>query len=238
MKKQQNNTVPKPVPWPVRFFAHRGVLKENTVESFAKAAGVGIPGVEMDIWALGNELKIGHGKYTAKKAGAPLLRNVLDAIAERAVLWRPVVNIELKSRGTAELLLTLLNQYRDDRKWRFTDFIISAFIENEKSQEETELIHEMEYLSKNADIPLAVLTRFSGNIQRHLELAKNLRACSIHLKLREINRSYVDRVHRNNCTVYVWTVKKRNDLVKLAGTGVDGVFIDSVDSILGYTFSE
>jgi len=144
----------------------------------------------------------------------PLLREVLDAVDRRAL-----VNIELKGRGTAEPVLALLKEYTVHRGWMPSDFLLSSFNRTEMRQ------------ARGGGFPIGILFARSARIFR--PLARALGAWSIHVPLGHVTPGLVARVHKDDRKVYVFTVNTREDMERLEKMGVDGIFTDYPNLMLG-----
>ena len=125
-------------------FGHRGVrghAPENTLKSMQLAIDLGLAWVELDVHAVEHRLVVihderlerttnGSGKLRRRSlsyirsldAGdgerIPFLEEVLDLIDRRLK-----INIELKSRGSAELTARALRRYVAKYGWQWDDFM-------------------------------------------------------------------------------------------------------------------
>jgi len=175
------------------------------------------------------ELKVGHDRKHALRRVAPTLAQALSAIARtarRVGVKRPVVNVELKERGTARMVLRVL---RDAARqgWRTTDFIVSAFTRVKTDPERRQnLPAELAIVAAESRLPLAVLVRSASGIDRHIAQARTLRACSLHLKRTDLTSRYVARAHAAGLTVYAWTARSQRQAARVSATGADGYFAD------------
>lgn len=222
-------------------FAHRGASgfePENTLLAVEKAISMGAPWVEIDVFAVENELVVihddrletttnGKGFVTQKSltylrsldAGKgqkiPLLREVFDLVDGRVG-----VNVELKGPETAHPVIKLINEYKglpglDDGR-----ILISSFNRREL----------MNVRSLNPGIPVGVLVR--GIPRDDAGFAEDLGAVSIHAGLSFVHRAFVDDAHRRGLKVFVYTVNHRDDLKRMQAMGVDGVFTNYPDLVL------
>ena len=130
---------------------HRGASgyePENTLRSFEKALELGCSWIELDVHVVGDQLVVIHDDDLSRttdgfglvstssfnylrslNAGkgeqVPTLQEVLDLVGQRCR-----VNIELKGRGTAKLLSTLLRKRSSKRD----QFLVSSFDHTELVQ--------------------------------------------------------------------------------------------------------
>jgi glycerophosphoryl diester phosphodiesterase len=224
---------PRPSPWPVPWFAHQGYWKslaeKSTRTAFRRAAAVGVPGIELDVRVVDGALMVGHDRAHATRANAPSLEQVLALVAQEAQRRghpRPVINVELKERRTAALVLSVLDRAIAKRGWKPTDFIVSAFTRRETAQEKHNLLGELRHVAVHSSLPLGIVVRYARNVKSHIAQAGRLRACSIHPKRTEATPAYVDSCHRAGFTVYPWTARSDGQIARLTEAGVDGYFVD------------
>ena len=130
------------------YFGHRGARghePENTLLSFKKALDSGLKWIELDVYAVGNELVVIHDsrlERTTDGAGRvqsssleylrsldagkgekiPYLREVLDLLAAKAG-----INIELKGVDTAKPVTLLIEKYISEFGWQPEQFMVSSF---------------------------------------------------------------------------------------------------------------
>ncbi|MEM6614863.1 MAG: glycerophosphodiester phosphodiesterase family protein, partial [Cyanobacteria bacterium P01_C01_bin.72] len=133
---------------------HRGAMghePENTLLSIRKAIALGADGIEVDVYNLEGHLIVIHDRDLSRTTNGkgyldhssfayvrsldagkgeqvPTLAEVL-ATVNRQVL----INIELKGRNTARLLVELIQAYYD-QGWQYSDFVVSSFDHEQLNQ--------------------------------------------------------------------------------------------------------
>lgn len=220
------------------FFAHRGASgyePENTLRSFCRALDMGASWVEADVFAVEGELVVIHDEHLERttdgrgmvtdcslaclrrlKAGdgerIPLLREVLEVIAGRAG-----INIELKGGGTADLTVTLVEEFVKAGRMSADDFLISSF--------DRCLLHRFRRLLPSVRIGLL----YRGYPRFYPRHARELGAYSLHVPQSVLTRRLVAEAHDRGLKVFVYTVNSKEDVIRLATMGVDGIFTDYPD---------
>ena len=198
---------------------------------------MGAGGVEIDVHCLDGEIIVIHDsrlnrttngfgplrRHTlaqvrqldaGKGERVPLLREVLDAVDRQAL-----VNIELKGRGTAGPVLELLRYYTVHRGWMPTDFLISSFHRSELRK------------ARGGGFPIGIL--FARSARGFRPLARALGAWSIHVPAAQVTPGLVTRAHADDRKVLVFTVNSRDEMERLEKMGVDGIFTDYPNLMLG-----
>lgn len=223
-------------------FAHRGAsgrAPENTLMAVEKALALGADGIEIDVYAVEDELVVihdprlerttnGRGRVMASSlaylrsldAGQgqriPFLREVLDLVDRRAA-----VNVELKGPGTAGPAAALVQRYVKERGWHCEDVILSSFSRRELAVARDEAPR----------IPRGLLTRSPLLPAKRFQAEMNL--FSIHIRLDRVSRRFTDAAHRRGLKVFVYTVNREEDFRAVEDMGVDGVFTDFPMSVKG-----
>ena len=132
---------------------------------------------------------------------------------------RAGLNIELKSSGTAEPVMKLIDKYIQNQKWTLSQFRISSF-----NHPELKKIREM-----NSDIKIGILMY---GIPLDLDqIIHILKPDSIHIGIEFINREIVELIHSKNLKVFVYTVNHPEDVKWMLDLQVDGVFTDYPDRV-------
>jgi len=214
-------------------FGHRGARghePENTLLSIRRALELGANAIEVDVQCVDGELIIlhdatlnrttnGRGRVARKTFAAlrkldagkgeriPTLAEVFECVNRRAL-----INIELKGRRTARPVAALIECYIQERGWTYDDFLVSSFHRKE--------LREL----AGGRIPLGIL--FTRRARGFAKLARELGAIAIHPPLRFTNEKLIQKAHTLGLRVFVYTVNAAQDIARLRGWGVDGVFTD------------
>ena len=222
-------------------FAHRGASgyePENTIRSFSRALALGATWIECDIRVVQGELVIFHDRTVGRLTGAsgkvseldlatlrslkvqgtepiPLLSELVELVRDRANL-----QLELKGSGTGEptarYLTTLL-----EKGWRPESFLVSSFDHE-----------ELVACKKIApSIPIGIL--LYGYPINTPEIARAIGAYSVHLNLEMTTLKRVNTLHQAGYKVFVYTVNEPSDIQAMRAIGVDGVFSDFPDRVIG-----
>lgn len=222
-------------------FAHRGASgfePENTLLAIEKAIWLGAPWIEIDVFAVEDELVVIHddrletttnGTGYVTQQSLAYLRSLDAGKGQRIPLLREVfnladgrvgVNVELKGPETAEPVVKLIDEYKWLPGLDYGQILVSSFNRRELTR----------VRSLNPDIPLGALVR--GMPLDDAEFAEDLGAVSIHASLSSVHRAFVDDAHRRGLKVFVYTVNHRDDLKRMRAMGVDGVFTNYPDLAL------
>jgi len=211
----------------------RGLEPENTLRSIRKALVLGADGVEIDVYAVKNQLVVihdetlerttnGSGRVEAQSfeylrsldAGKgekiPTLREVLDTVDRRAF-----VNIELKGRQTAGLASGLIGEYVAAHAWKDADFLVSSF--------------DLDELGKLKNSGIRLGTLFTEPPENYAGIAKYLGAYSVHIAVESANEDFITDAHRHGLKVFVYTVNSIDGIRRMRDIGADGVFTDYPD---------
>ena len=154
---------------------------------------------------------------TREAARKPLLTEVLDVVNRRAR-----VNIELKGEGTASAVAELINKYVTEKGWTNGDFFVSSFNHHE--------LQRFKQLQPNVEIGALI----TGMPLDYAKFAEDMGAASVNPSIEFIDKAYVDDAHARGLKVYVFTVDEIDDFELLRGLGVDGVFSNHPDLLLGH----
>lgn len=214
-------------------FAHRGVsghFPENTLQAIQAALDCGADGIEIDVYALEDELVVIHDRelnrttngtgvledYSLPEllqldAGAgekiPILWQVLELVQNRCVL-----NIELKGHDTAALLVKLLHKARSELGTDWSTLLISSFHHPLLQQLKT-LAPELAIGALTASIPL-----------NYCAFATEIGAVSVNCDRAFIDEKMVQDAKQRGLKVYVYTVNNEREARRLQQMGVDGIF--------------
>jgi len=226
------------VPFPVHnllCFAHRGASghePENTLRAIEKAIMLGAPWVEVDVYAVEQELVVIHDERLERTTNGsglvteqslsylrsldagkgeriPLLREVFDLVSGRAG-----VNVELKGRDTAVLVTSLIDVYVNSRAWSYERVIVSSFDHDE--------LRRVRDLQPRIRIG-ALISRLP---QDGAGFAEAMGAYSVHVKMKVVTGEFVEDAHQRGLKVFVFTVNSPEDIGRMRALGVDGVFTD------------
>lgn len=228
--------------------AHRGAsgyAPENTMASFELCLALGAVSIEFDVQQTRDgRLVIIHDYDLKRVAGAkrrvgsldyselakydvgswkdpkyrgqsvPRLEELLELAAGKAELQLEIKNPERPYPGIEERVVNLL---RGRPGWR-DKVCISSFN------------HETLFLVRalDKDIRLGYLV---GTTRRPTALreARELRCESIHISMRQVDRAWVDAVHKAGRKLLVYTVNEPKDYERMGGLGVDAVFTNFPD---------
>lgn len=219
---------------------HRGACghePENTLRSVRRALELGADGIEIDVYYVDGELVVIHdatlerttngtGDLARKTFAAlrsldaglgeriPTLREVFETVNRRAF-----INIELKGRRTAGPVTALIEEFVTTRGWRYEDFLVSSF-----NRRELRAVGD-------ARIPIGLLlTRPS---QLYALSARRVRASTVNPAARYVTARFVADAHRRGLRVFAYTVNEPAEIERLRGLGVDGVFTDFPERVVG-----
>jgi len=227
--------------------AHRGASghePENTLRSIQRALEIGARFIEIDVHFVDGEILVIHDHRlnrttdgtgvlaektfsyirslnAGKGERIPTLKEVLDLVARRAV-----INVELKGASTAIPVVSLIETYIDMFKWTYSDFLISSFDHHQ--------LRKVAYLQPQ--LPIGALIRSIP--LEYSRLAQEIGAFSVHPHLSCVTPEFIDDAHSRGLKVYVYTVDELEDIERLRLLGVDGVFTNYPERVLGYDGSD
>ena len=217
---------------------HRGAkghLPENTLPSFEHAINVGCDWVELDVYHVDGELLVIHDKSVGRTTNGkgliselsfdeiraldaggghpvPTLQEVINLVDRRCR-----INIELKGPATAKPVSDLLSRYCL-AEWTHRDFLLSSF-----NHGELEL----------ADPAFPRGALFARLLPDLWDRAERLGAWSVNFDKAFVSRSLVEDAHSRGYKVLVYTVNSESDILKMIDYGVDGLFSDYPDRVVG-----
>jgi glycerophosphoryl diester phosphodiesterase len=218
---------------PVVRVGHRGaplVAHENTLESIAAAAELGVDLVELDVIELsGGALVLGHS-LAERHPEAPTLDEALALVAERGI----GVQLDVKRHGYEARLVEAVRRHSLlDRCFASTTSrrTLRALREADPALPRALTYpHDRLGLTNRgfarplADAGLAALRRALP-----LRLPRWLRqvgAAAATLNWTVVSRGVVERCHALDVAVYVWTVNEAGVLEELDALGADGIITD------------
>lgn len=199
---------------------------------------MGCPWIELDVHQVEGELIVIHDDNLArttngrgKVAGQtlPYLRSLdagggqqIPTLAEVISLvdHRAGINIELKGEHTANPVVNLLHRFQD-RGWDLVEFLISSFNHVDLAQ-----VTQLEPRLRTGAL-------FGRDAEDCIAKAIELRAFSLNLGLPMVDRELTKRIHDAGLRVYVYTVNNTADIQRMMADGVDGVFTNYPDRVLG-----
>ena len=238
---------PRPI-----IFAHRGDVAhapENTIPAFQQALQNGADGIELDVKlsADGHVIvihdstvdrttdgkgrvesltleairKLDAGKWFNEKFAdtkVPLLEEVFEVVGKDKM-----INIELKSHDTSHdglmiKVCELIKRHNNQSQILFSSFFPSTLkIAAQTLPEVPRGLLAMRGV-------LGLWTRSFGFMFGDYQ--------ALHPHISSVSREQVQRVHRLKRRVHVWTVNTADEISRLKGWGVDGVFSDDPQVIL------
>lgn len=212
---------------------HRGARRyapENTMAAFDLALEHGTDGFEFDIRCTSNDQTIichdprlnglSVRRHTFKQLEAscksaeylhPGLEDVLRRYSKSAFL-----DIEVKVRGMAALIVKMLKRYPPRRGYFISSFLPGALRE----------LHELD-----ESLVLGVLAENQLQLRRWARLP--VRYVAPNYKL--LSRQLIKEVHAAHKLVVTWTVNEQKQMLRAAELGVDGIISDDT-KLLRATF--
>lgn len=209
--------------------AHRGAMghaPENTLAAVRKALALGAPCVEVDVYRVDGRLLVFHddrlerttnGSGYLADHGFAALRSLdagagepiptLDEVC-RLVQGRACLNVELKGPDTAAAVAALVA----DLDWQPRRILVSSFDHRQLAR----------FKALAPDVPIGALT--CSLPLDDARFAQALGADSVHPARECVDRRLVDDAHGRGLRVYVHSADHPDDIARLHGLGVDGVF--------------
>lgn len=219
---------------------HRGAAgraPENTISSFRYAWQSGVRAVELDVQRVDDELVVLHDDTVDRTTDAagklcdfslsalrelnagnneaiPLLREVLAAAPDSSV-----VNVELKGRNTADLVVDEI------ARWPDLTFVVSSFDHRE--------LAEFDALASLTNSPTAVapLFHYWRSVLKRAERFR-VRGASVNLSNAIATPDHVEQLIDAGWDIWVYTVNDVERAEQLRSWGVRGVFSDIPDALL------
>ena len=227
---------PTPKPWPIPFFAHRGGTanpkNENTLAAFGNALDEGSPGIELDVHCIKGQIKVTHYQHIARRKGVPVLEEVLDFIDKKCnelKRERPVINIDIKGKGTGKRVAAIIKKNVTKKKWNYTDFIVTAFTRKNIKGARDRFLELKRLRNKDGKIAIGIIgTR--NTLKPYLRFIKEANACSLHTKWKKgkFTSGFVNDAHSQGLTVYPWNVNTVEQIEDAFAKGADGVITDYI----------
>lgn len=223
-------------------FGHRGARghePENTLRSVRRALELGSHGIEVDVHFADGQLVVIHDETldrTTNGSGPvakclfahlrsldaglgeriPTLAEVFDTIQRQAL-----VNVELKGDHTAAPVVALIDNYVRQHGWVYEDFLLSSF-DHEQIRQVKRLRPEIRTGALIHKVPTGLA-----------EFAERLGAWSVNPSRRCVTRRLVADAHQRQLKVFVFTVNAPREIARMARLGVDGVFSDYPERVVG-----
>ena len=216
----------------------KGYEPENTLVSFEKAVQMGADGIELDVHlsidghlivihdetidrtsngkGVVNQLTLDELKsFTInEKYTIPTLEEVLDLVDQRCF-----VNIELKNQDTAEKVVQLIEHSISDKKWNYTNFLVSSFDWN--------ALQQVRFLNEN--IRIGVLTE--TDLDLAISFARFLKAEALHPDFQLLTNEYTSKIQEKGILVFPWTVNEKIDIQRMKSFNVNGIITDFLDRV-------
>jgi glycerophosphoryl diester phosphodiesterase len=220
---------------------HRGAAglePENTLVGFRKAIALHVDRIELDVHLSSDgEIMVIHdetidrttdGKGCVnqfslpelkrfkinKKYKIPTLKEVLNVVNQRCA-----VNIELKSHETTDRVVDLIENYISEKKWNYSQFIVSSFDWN--------ALQQVVFL--NPEIQIGVLTE--TDLDLALAFAKFIKAKSIHPYFNLLTAENTAKIQKEGFEVFPWTVNEPEDIKRIKNYNVNGIITDFPDRL-------
>lgn len=216
-------------------FAHRGASghePENTLSAVEKAIVLGADWIEVDVYAVERELIVIHDERLERTTNGtgfvmdktleylrsldagkgqriPTLRDVFDCVDRRAG-----INVELKGLETADLTVSLINEYINERKWDYEQFIVSSFHRRELAR------------ARKLDPHIRIGIVLGGFHRHYKKFVSQVATHAVHPLIDLVNAEFVRSAHERGLKVFVYTVNHPKDIARVAAMGVDGIFTD------------
>ncbi len=216
----------------------KGYEPENTLRSFQKAIDLHVDRIELDVHlSADNEIIVIHDETVdrvtnktglikeltlpqikrlriEKKYQIPTLSQVLNLINQRCE-----VNIEIKSFEATKKVVHLIEKYIEEKKWNYSQFIISSFDWN--------ALRQVHFLNQN--IRIGVLTE--SDLELAFSFAQSIHAKSIHPYFHLLTIEATQKMQEAGFEVYPWTVNEPEDIKQMKSFNVNGIISDFPDRI-------
>jgi len=193
---------------------HRGASSyapENTVAAFELALRHGCDGFEFDVrYTRDSGAVVCHNPfYRRRRIEKHLLSEFKLPCADHVIsnfLGRAYLDIELKVPGQVEPILNALHAADRD------SFVISSFL--------PDVLKAVHAYAKQ--IPLGLICENARQLRRWQTLP--IRTVMTHRKLAK--KALIEELHSAGKQIFVWTVNRPREMLRLAELGVDGLISD------------
>ena len=207
---------------------HRGArlaAAENTIQAFEVALSHGCDGFEFDVrqtrdgrailchdprW-LGKTIVRSSYDELCRSSALPLLEEVIDRFAGRAYL-----DIELKVKGLEQQVAAVLTRSVDYKSLIVSSFLPEVLLAVRRALPEIKLgfiADKSTELSRWKELPCDVVIAHQRLATQHL----------------------IEQAHDAGKRIFVWTVNQREQMLRFASMGVDGLISDDTE-LLGRVF--
>ncbi|MEP2776619.1 MAG: glycerophosphodiester phosphodiesterase family protein [Luteolibacter sp.] len=218
-----------------KIIGHRGACAhepENTLRSIRRAIADGAKMVEIDVRYVAGEILVIHddtvdrttdGKGAVHKMSFAEVRELDAGMGEKVPTLAEVIetvrgkcalNIEIKEEEAVAAVCGLLGELGDAGS---DDFLISS--------SDSGTLGEARARLPEAAIGI-IVGMVKGRFGGVFRLAERLQVASIHPQLRWASPAFVEEAHDRGFKVYPFTVRTREELVKILDSGADGCFAD------------
>jgi glycerophosphoryl diester phosphodiesterase len=214
---------------------HRGAKAyetENTIESFDKAVALGVNAVELDVRTSKDEaLIISHDDSLKRVFGkeVPLshatLKELKDLTGGKIITLGEALRF---LKGKVEKILIELKEVGLEKK-------TIDVIGKEKLKEKVIVVsfHE-EALARVRELDKKIETGLIyAKFKKPVDAAVKLNAQYLVPLYRFVHRKDVQKAHKNNLKVIVWTINRRDEAVSYIAKDVDGIATDKPDIFKG-----
>lgn len=217
----------------MQIIAHRGAsgeYPENTLLAFSQALAQGADAIELDVFAVENELIVIHDarlERTTDGKGSIYQHTLAELASINAgrgqaipTLWQVLqliqnkcwLNIELKGANTLQPLLRLLDRAENELGFDLQTLLVSSFN------------HPLLAALKTAK-PTVRIGALTASLPLHYAaFAVELNAETVHCDAGFIDEHMIKDAKARGLKVYVYTVDSKDDLTQMQQLGVDGIF--------------
>jgi glycerophosphoryl diester phosphodiesterase len=214
---------------------HRGARAyetENTLESFAKAIALGVNAVELDVRASKDKnLVVSHDDSLKRVFGreVPLGNATLDELKD--LTGEKIVTLEEALRFLRGKVKKILVELKETGFEKRTLDVIGK----EKLREKVIVVsfHE-EALSRVRELDKKIETGLIyAKFKKPIDTALKLNAQYLVPLYRFVHRRDIQKAHKNNLKVIVWTINRRDEAMSYIAKDVDGIATDKPDIFKG-----
>lgn len=219
---------------------HRGAMghePENTLLSIRKALALGVDAIEIDVYNVENNLVVIHDHSLSRTTNGigyieeqsfaylrsldagkgeriPTLKEVLDTVNRQVI-----VNIELKGSNTANLVVSLIQEYIR-QGWSLADFVVSSFNHYE--------LNQVKVIEPGIKIGILIY----GLPWGYLTIAQQLRADIVIANFNFVTPELITSVQQQNLLAWVYTVNRPEDIRRMRKLKVDGIFTNYPERVV------